>query len=106
MAIGAPALSSLPGSLARPSASKPPALTGVSTVFAATDGDAELLPEFLGPAPAVPCGRVRLYTPVPMAARTSRTTRTMASRLSGRPVRRGGANAPPPAAGLQSLASG
>src|ERR1700690_2271427 len=106
MAIGAPALSSLPGSLARPSASNPPALTGVSTVFAASDGEAEALPEFLGPAPAVLCRWVRLYTPVPMAARTSRTTRTIASRLSGRPLRRGGANAPPPAAGVQPPAPG
>ena len=60
MAIGAPALSSLPGSLAPPSASNPPALTGVSTVSAATDGEAEVLPDLLGPLPAAACGLVRL----------------------------------------------
>ena len=61
-------------------------------VLAATDGEAEPPPD-LPPAEAPPlCGRLRLYTPVPMAARTRSTTRTIASRVNtGRfPPRRGG----------------
>src|ERR1700733_8279366 len=93
-----PPLLSSPGREDRPSASNPSAPTGVSTVLAAADWDAELPPDLPGAAEERPCARVRLYTPVPMAARTSRTTRTMASRVtSGRlSCPRGGGNTPPP----------
>src|SRR6185312_6974713 len=89
MAAGASSLFSLPGSEARPSASNPPAWTGCRVV-AFGDGPAEFPPELPGLAAEPPPERVRLYTPVAMAATTSSAITAITARLTGR---RGGRDA-------------